>query len=310
MINTNNNESHNDNSRILFTSSFYRAHGGAHGMAFIFGSEGKALMITGLNLFIMIIVFFCFCFLFRVYSPRLRSRYGEKVFFGGYVVLWIVGGLLLYCGRTRLHAFLAVCVVEFYSFLGAGVLITGEGGEMVGTRMMPTDSGGSGSESWRKYLDLSSSEDSIGDGSNPPAQEEVAPAQAGAAQEAALPGTPAGEPEQPPQSPPHENSYCALEARHSLLMGQLHEIEREISSLQRGEDPSAHHGKMAILQEHKLFLEGELEVNQYRELLRTMIWRKRLEELGYKIPDNELDFLLNEWNESNNENERDQGELR
>lgn len=56
-------------------------------MAFIFGSEGKALMITGLNLFIMIIIFFCFCFLFRVYSPRLRSRYGEKVFFGGYVVL-------------------------------------------------------------------------------------------------------------------------------------------------------------------------------------------------------------------------------
>lgn len=44
---------------------------------------------------------------------------------------------------------------------------------MVGTRMMPTDSGGSGSGSWKKLLNLSPGEGSIGDGANLPTDESV-----------------------------------------------------------------------------------------------------------------------------------------
>ena len=154
--------------------------------------------------------------------------------------------------------------------------------------MMSSGSDSANSGNWRGYLNLSPGEDEVGGASNAPAEEEVGPAQAEAAQEAA--GTPAGEPDQPPQGRPNDNSYSALETRHSLLMGQLNEIERQISSLQREEDPSAQLEKISSLQEQKLFLEGELELNQYHNLCRTMIMRRRLE-LGYGLTEDELKFL-------------------
>uniref|UniRef100_A0A803ND50 Cytochrome c oxidase subunit 1 n=1 Tax=Chenopodium quinoa TaxID=63459 RepID=A0A803ND50_CHEQI len=60
--------------------------------------------------------------------------------------------------KVYLHACLATCFVELYSFLGIGVLISSGPGEMVGTRMMPAGSDSANSANWRDYLNLSPEE--------------------------------------------------------------------------------------------------------------------------------------------------------
>lgn len=86
------------------------------------------------------------------------NRFGIFLFFWAYFILVMISSLIMTYGKVYLHACLATCFVELYSFLGIGVLISSGPGEMVGTRMMPAGSDSANSANWRDYLNLSPEE--------------------------------------------------------------------------------------------------------------------------------------------------------
>ncbi|XP_021749644.1 uncharacterized protein LOC110715378 [Chenopodium quinoa] len=81
------------------------------------GSEVLGFL-SGKTLILLLLVFFFFCFLFRIDSHRLRVRYGKGLFFAVYLFLFIVGGIILFCGRIYLHATFAMCLCSFLGVLG------------------------------------------------------------------------------------------------------------------------------------------------------------------------------------------------
>lgn len=135
------------------------------------GSEGTAIMNTGLNLVIFAIFLFGFSFMFRLYCVRLLKKYNFRVVFFLYLSILFVISFYFYFLRIYLVSRFGLLVADLFSLSSVLILSVGAGQAL----SLPGPSSPSHSSSFQEnsfdigvFLEPFSDTESEGTSANPP----------------------------------------------------------------------------------------------------------------------------------------------